>query len=249
MLCVRIHWWDGLKISSVLSSVCVCLMSDWGLFYLFIESVSCSVMSDSLLPHGLHSPWNSPGQNPAVGSSSLLQGIFPTQGWNPGLPHCRQFLYQLSHERSLRILEWVAYPFSSGSSQPKNWTWVSCIADRFFTNWAIREFIRHFKIKSCQKINYTYVCVCAKLLSHVWLFVTPWTIAHWLCPWNFPGKNTRLGCHFLFQGIFLTQGSNLGLLRLLHWQVDFSPLCNLGSPVCVCVCVYLYINKIIYKYI
>ena len=42
-----------------------------------------------------HSPWNSPGQNPAVGSLSLLQGIFPTQGLNPGLPHCRQILYQL----------------------------------------------------------------------------------------------------------------------------------------------------------
>jgi len=46
------------------------------------------------------------------GSLSLLQGIFPTQGLNPGLPHCRQILYQLSHKRSPRILEWVAYPFS-----------------------------------------------------------------------------------------------------------------------------------------
>ena len=45
-----------------------------------------------------------------------LQGIFPTQGSNPGLPHYRWILYQLSHKGSLRILEWVAYPFSSGSS-------------------------------------------------------------------------------------------------------------------------------------
>ena len=52
-------------------------------------------MSDSLRPHGLSSPWNSPGQNTGVGSLSLLQGIFPTQGWNPGLLHCRQILYQL----------------------------------------------------------------------------------------------------------------------------------------------------------
>ena len=43
------------------------------------------------------SPWNSPGQNTGVGSLSLLQGIFPTQGLNSGLPHCRQILYQLSH--------------------------------------------------------------------------------------------------------------------------------------------------------
>ena len=46
------------------------------------------------------SPWNSPGQNTGVGSLSLLQGIFPTQGPNPGLPHCRQILYQLSHKGS-----------------------------------------------------------------------------------------------------------------------------------------------------
>ena len=53
-----------------------------------------------------------------MGSHSHLQGIFPTQGWNPGLPHCRQVLYQLSHQGSPRILEWVAYPFSSRSSWP-----------------------------------------------------------------------------------------------------------------------------------
>jgi len=61
-------------------------------------------------------PWSSPGQNTGVGSLSLLQGIFPTQGSNPGLPHCGQILYQLSHEGSPRILGWVAYLFSSGSS-------------------------------------------------------------------------------------------------------------------------------------
>ena len=62
------------------------------------ESESRSVMSNSLPSHGLYSPWNSPGQNTGVGSFSLLQGIFPTQGSNPGLPHCRQILYQLSHQ-------------------------------------------------------------------------------------------------------------------------------------------------------
>ena len=95
-------------------------------------------MSDSW-PHGLYSPWNSPGQNTGVGSPSLLQGIFPTQGSNPGLLHCRRILYQLSHKENPRILQWVMYPFSSRSSWPRNWTKVSCISDRFFTNWAIRE--------------------------------------------------------------------------------------------------------------
>ena len=61
---------------------------------------SCSVMSDSLQPHGLYSPWNSPGQNTRVGSFSLLQGLFANQGWNPGLPHCRRILYQLSHKEA-----------------------------------------------------------------------------------------------------------------------------------------------------
>ena len=72
-----------------------------------------------------HSPWNSPGQDTGVGSLSLLQGIFPTQGSNPGLPHCRWILYQLSHKGSPRILEWVAYPFPSGSSQCRNQTRVT----------------------------------------------------------------------------------------------------------------------------
>ena len=64
------------------------------------RSENRSVVSDSLWPHGLYSPWNSPGQDTEVGNLSLLQGIFPTQGSNPGLPHCRQILYQLSHKGS-----------------------------------------------------------------------------------------------------------------------------------------------------
>ena len=59
-------------------------------------------------------PWNSLGQNTEVGSLSLLQGIFPTQGSNPGLLHCWWILYHLSHKGSPRILEGVAYGFSRG---------------------------------------------------------------------------------------------------------------------------------------
>ena len=57
----------------------------------------------TLQMNGLHSPWNSPGQNTRVGSHSLLQGIFPIQGSNPGLPHCRQILYQLNYQGSPNI--------------------------------------------------------------------------------------------------------------------------------------------------
>ena len=75
------------------------------------ESESCLVVSDSAIPiHLLCSPWNSPGQNTGVGSCSLLQGIFSTQGSNPGIPHCRQILYQLSHQGSPRILEPIPSP-------------------------------------------------------------------------------------------------------------------------------------------
>ena len=72
----------------------------------------CSVVCDSLRPHGLYNPWHSPCQNTGVGSCSLLQRIFPTQVSNSGLLHCRQILYQLSlnanhgHCLPTQILPW-----------------------------------------------------------------------------------------------------------------------------------------------
>ena len=113
----------------------------WTKFCLLFESESesGSVVSNSLWPCGLYSPWNSPGQNTGVDNCSLFQGIFSTQGLNPGLPHCRWILYQLSHQGSPKILNWVAYSFSRGSSRPRNGTRVSCIAGGFFTCWATQE--------------------------------------------------------------------------------------------------------------
>ena len=75
---------------------------------------------------------DSPGKNTGEGCHVLLQGIFPTQGLNPGLPHCRWILYHLSHQGSPRILEWVAYPFSRGIFWPRSRTGVSCIAGGLF---------------------------------------------------------------------------------------------------------------------
>ena len=92
---------------------------------------------------------------------------------NPGLPHCRWILYpQLSHKGSPRILEWVAYPFSRWSSRPRNWTRVSCIAGRFFTNWTIREaqfcFEAEFnlswrKVSVQSQINVTLIFMLSKI--------------------------------------------------------------------------------------
>ena len=69
------------------------------------ESEGRSVVSDLCDPMD-YSPWNSPGQNTGVGSLSLLQGIFSTKGSNPGLPHCRRILYQLSHYLELFAMSW-----------------------------------------------------------------------------------------------------------------------------------------------
>ena len=107
---------------------------------------------------------NSPSRNTGLGSCSLLQGIFPIQGSNSGLLHCRWILYQLSHQGSSRILKWVAYPFSSGSAWPRNRTRVSCIAGRYFTSWATRE--AHYTSYDFpnpaifQEFMEQYICMC-----------------------------------------------------------------------------------------
>ena len=88
------------------------------------ESESCSVVSDSLQPHGLYSPWNFSGQNTGVGS--LLQGIFPTQGSNPGLSHCRHIFLPA---------EPPGKPEKTGvgSLSRLQRIFPTCIAGRFFT--------------------------------------------------------------------------------------------------------------------
>ena len=82
---------------------------------------------------------DSPDKNTWAGCHALLQGIFPSQGSNPGLPHCRQVLYHLSHQKAQEF--WIGMPiFSSGGfSRPRNWTGVSCIAGRFFPSLATRQ--------------------------------------------------------------------------------------------------------------
>ena len=165
-------------------------------------AVSCPTLCDPLdcSPPGSSAHGDPPGKNTGVGCYALLQGIFPTQGLNPGLPHYRWILYQPSYQRSplkiinshpflivlaweqptrdgflqdcvdikmmlwgieswlcvapwtvvrqaplsmgilqARILEWIAMPSSRGSSQPRDWTQVLCIAGEFSTVWATRE--------------------------------------------------------------------------------------------------------------
>ena len=108
---------------------------------LCLAAQPCPTLCDPMncSPPGTSVHGDSPGKKTEVGCHALLQGIFPTQGSNPGLPHCRQILHWLSHQGSPGILEWVVYPFSRGSSWPRNWTRVSCTAGEFFTSWATRE--------------------------------------------------------------------------------------------------------------
>jgi len=91
-----------------------------------------SVMSNSVWPHGLQPtrllcPWDFPGKSTGVGVPL------------PSLIYICTYTIYMELILQARILEWVAYPFSSKSSRPRNWTRISCIAGTFFTNWAIRE--------------------------------------------------------------------------------------------------------------
>ena len=79
----------------------------------FGESKSHPVVFDSLWPHGLYSPWNSPGQKSGVGSLSLLQGIFPTQGSNPGLLHCRRFFTSWATREELKLIQSFEWKFGN----------------------------------------------------------------------------------------------------------------------------------------
>ena len=118
------------------------------------------------------------------------------------------------------ILEWVAIPFSRGSSQLRDQIQVSWIAGGFFTIWATRKaplkcknyVLSHF---SCIRLFATYGLQPARLL----------------CPWDFPSKKTGVRCLFLFQGIIMTQALNPCLLCLLHWQADSFPLVPPGKIV------------------
>ena len=108
---------------------------------LFLVAQSCPTLCDPMhcSPSGSSVHGDSPGENTGVDCHAPPPRIFPTQGLNPGFPHCRWILYCLSHQGSPRILEWVASPFSRASSWPRNRTGVSCMAGGFFTSSATRE--------------------------------------------------------------------------------------------------------------
>ena len=113
------------------------------------ESESRSVVSHSLQPHGLYSPWNSPGQNTGVGSLSLLQRIFTTQGSNPGLPHCKS---------ALCLLHWqVASLPLVPTGKPRNWEYKDQLAN--VKKHTVSEKMLHFFSCLCftmWRVNWTH---------------------------------------------------------------------------------------------
>ena len=101
-----------------------------------------------------------------------------------------------------------AIPFSRESFRPRDWTWVSCTASRFFTIWATKEVHRYYQCTGNTgeiKWKWTLSVMSDPLQPHG---LYPTTL---LRPWDFPSKRTRVDCHFLLQRIFSTQGSNPGL--------------------------------------
>ena len=171
--------------------------------------VSDSLWSNELQPTRLLCPWNSPGKITGVGGCSFLQGIFLTQGLNPGLPHCRRILCCLSHKVS--PMHYIIYMFY------------------IFIHTNNRLIYRKLCYTLCGTlcsvcILYTHcACVCAQPLStHRGVCDSLWPQglqpARLLCPWGSPGKITGVGFYAILQRIF-TQGLNPHLFHLLHRQV------------------------------
>ena len=113
---------DAVEDSSVTElPMCLCLL---------LLSQSCPTLCDPMdcSPPGFSVLGASSARNTGIGCYALLQRIFPAQGSNPGLPHCRQILCWLNHQGSPRTLGWVAYTFSRGSSWLRNGMRVSSLA-------------------------------------------------------------------------------------------------------------------------
>ena len=133
--------------------------------------------------------------------------ITEMKGAQSCLTLCDPMDYTVHGILQARILEWVAFPFSRGSSQPRNQTRVSCIASGFFTNWAIREaqLVSTTKSEVFQvSINQQVFTAAAAVTSVVSDSVRPRRRqpTRLLCPWDSPGKNTGVGCHFLLRNIY-----------------------------------------------
>ena len=151
----------GIESTTLLSNALKWFFTTEASYYRYVYLVAqfcltvCDLMDYSLPGSSFHG--DSPGKNTGVGLHTLLQGIFPTQRLNPDLPHCSQIPDHLSHQGSPRILEWVNYSFFRGSSWPRNWNWVLCIAGIIFYQ------LSYQGINKCQWIKVPFVLNSASI--------------------------------------------------------------------------------------
>ena len=130
-------------------------------------------------------PWNSSGKSTGVGCHFFFQGIFPTQGWNPGLLQCRQILYHLSYWWSPLYWKYIIIHMKYNL-----WKSLYCrVTALLIPNWS-SQFLQMQSLCCC--------CWVASVVSdsvqhHRW---QPTRLSH---PWDSPGKNTGVGCHCLLQ--------------------------------------------------
>ena len=174
---------------------------------------------------------NSPGQNTEVGSLSLLQGIFPTPGSNPDLPHCWWILCQLSHQGSPRILEWVGLSLLQQVflTQESNRGLLHC--SRFFTSWATRAALK-MKVKVTQLCS--TLCDCMDYTVHGILQAR---ILKWVAfPFSRGSSQPRDRTHvFHIAGRFFTSWATELAENHVHWVGDAiqpsGPLSSLSPSV------------------
>ena len=174
-------------------------------------------MSNSLQPHGLYSTWNSPGQNTGVGSLSFPHEIFPTQGLNPGLPHCRQILHQLNHfALQLKVKQCKLAMKWSEVKVIQSWLFVTpqTIQSMGFSR---PEYWSGYPFPSPGDLPSPGIEHRSPSLQMDSLPAEP----------QGKPKNTGVGILSLLQRIFLTQESNQGLL---HCRQILYQLSHNGSP-------------------
>ena len=185
----------------------LCLFN--GLCALCLVAQSCPTLCDPLnyRPPGSFVHGDSPGKNTGAGCHALLQGIFPTQGSNSGLPYCRQILYHLSHKGSPRILEWVAYPLSRGSFQPRNQIGISCIAAE------IPGKPLEWNTQALHKVQIAW----SSYSSTSFL----WSLNRWLLiPWTEePGRLQSMGS----LRVRHDWATSLWLFTFMHWRKKWQP--------------------------
>ena len=128
-------------------------------------------------------------------------------------------------------------PLSMGFSRQEYWSGMPCSSPGHLPDPEVKPMSPAFQVDpllwaTWETPTYTMHAMCILgCFSLVWFFVTLWTVAtRLLCPWDSPGKNTGVGCYAILQRIFLTQGSNLHLSHLLHWQAGSLPLAPPGKP-------------------